>query len=95
MPGYHFELAAYLDSVKPDFTALWIFNPPVRSDFEVTYRTDGHVSQITPTDDMPHIFMVKSPKGIRSIIIHLAVAESMLRRNIYGLKLTRLYIKYL
>jgi len=91
MPGYNFELAVYMDSENPDVTALWIFNPPAYSDFEVAFRTDGHVSHITPAnDDIPRIFMVKSPKGIRSIIIHLAVAESMLRRNIYGLKLTRI-----
>jgi uncharacterized protein YjbI with pentapeptide repeats len=90
MPGFIFELASYLDFVKQDVTTLWIFNPPVLSNIEAAYRADGHVSHITPTEDMPRIFMVKSPKGIRSIIIHLAVAESMLRRNIYGLKLTRI-----
>ena len=90
MPGYNFELAAYLDSEKQDVITLWTFNPPVCGDFETVYRTDGHVSHITPTDDMPRIFMVKSPKGIHSIIVHLTVAESMLRRNIYGLKLTRI-----
>jgi len=36
------------------------------------------------------VYGEESPKGIRSIIIHLAVAESMLRRNIIGLKLTRI-----
>jgi uncharacterized protein YjbI with pentapeptide repeats len=91
LPGYGFELAAYLDSAKPIVTALWIFNPQVCSDFEAVYRTDGHVSHLTLTGvDTPRIFIVKSPKGIRSIIIHLAVAESMLRRNICGLKLTRI-----
>ena len=92
MPGFSFELAAYLDSAKSDVTALWLFNPPVYSDFQSTFRTDGTVSHVNTIDtDMPRIFMVKSPKGIRSIIIHLAVAESMLRRNICGLKLTRLF----
>ena len=90
MPGYAFEFAAYLDSEKQDVTVLWIFNPPVLDDLESTYKPDGHVSGITSIVDTPPIFMVKSPKGACSIIIHLAVAESMLRRNILGLKLTRL-----
>ena len=91
MPGYSFELAAYQDSSKPVVTPLWIFNPPVCSDFEAVYKTDGHVSHIAFTNtDTPRIFIAKSPKGIRSIIIHLAVAESMLRRSICGLKLTRI-----
>ena len=91
MPGYNFELAAYLDSAKPVVTALWILNPQICSDFEAVYRTDGHVSHLALTGaDTPRIFIVKSPKGIRSLIIHLAVAESMLRRNICGLKLTRI-----
>jgi len=91
MPGDNFELAAYLDSEKQAVTVLWLFNPPICSDFEAAFRTDGHVSHMANTSaDSPRIFIVKSPKGVRSTIVHLAVAESMLRRNIYGLKLTRI-----
>ena len=91
MPGYHFELAAYIDTLKPDVTALWIFKPKTYFNFQATYRNDGNISHITtPNVDTPRIFAIKSPKGVRSIIVHIAVAESILRRNIFGLKLTRL-----
>ena len=91
MPGYNFELAAYMGQEKKDVTPLWLFDPPANSDFHANYRTDGYVSHITPLDKkMPFIFTARSPKGIRSIVVQLAVAESMLRRSIFGVKLTRL-----
>ncbi len=38
----------------------------------------------------PGIFCIRSPKGSRYTIIHLSIAESILRRGICGLELARL-----
>ena len=38
----------------------------------------------------PGILRVRSPKGTVFIIVHLSVAESLLRRGICGLELMRL-----
>jgi hypothetical protein len=55
------------------------------------YRNDGIVKKLSLSDDsQPVIFKVKSPRGVISDIVHISVAESLLRRKYLGLKVTRL-----
>jgi len=54
------------------------------------FRSDGIVKNISLGDYCPPvIFKVKSPRGVISDIVHISVAESLLRRKYLGLKLTR------
>ena len=58
---------------------------------ETVFRNDGLIKKISFGDDNPPvIFKVKSPRGVISDIVHISVAESLLRRKYLGLKLTRL-----
>jgi len=90
MPKYDFSPVVYLDTAKEEQMVFWRFRPPQYDDYEASYRNDGTVSHIAFRDDRyPIAFTARSPRGKRSIIVRLAVAESALRRCILGLKFTR------
>ena len=90
LPKYDFVPVVYLDTAKNEQMVFWRFRPPQYDDFEADFRNDGIVSRITFNDDRyPIAFTARSPKGKRSIVVRLAVAESALRRCILGLKFTR------
>ena len=58
---------------------------------DAVFRNDGMVKKLSlDKDPPPVIFKIKSPRGTVSDIVHISVAESLLRRKYYGLKLTRL-----
>jgi uncharacterized protein YjbI with pentapeptide repeats len=89
--GCHFTPVVFKDSAEPKMIAFWKFDPNININFQADYRTDGYVSSIAPADcDMTFAFSTKSPKGFRSIVVHAAIAQSILHRSILGLKLTRL-----
>lgn len=91
MPGYDFKPVAFLDMNKPEQIIFWEFNPTLYNDCQADYRNNGLLSHISlNSDNAPPVFSMRSPKGLYSIIVHISVAESILRRNILGLKLTRL-----
>lgn len=91
MPKYEFEPVVYLEPVKDDQLIFWRFQPMYYADYQAVYRNDGIVSHITFLDDCtPIVFTVRSPKGVRSIAVRMAVAESVLRRSILGLKFTKI-----
>ena len=93
MPFYEFDSVPFVfmseDRAK---TALyWKFDAPVFERFNAAYRNDGMISHIKLNDNKtPLIFTAISPEGMRSMVVHLAVAESALRRSILGIKFTRL-----
>ena len=90
MPKYDFQPVVYLDMEKQEQMVFWRFSPPPYADYEATFRNDGIVSQISfPNNDAPIVFTARSPKGVRSIVVRMAVAESALRRCILGLKFTK------
>jgi hypothetical protein len=90
IPKYNFIPVIYLDSEKEEQLVFWRFRPPFYEDYQADYRNDGIVSHISfPNYDAPIVFTARSPKGIRSIIVRMAVAESALRRCILGLKFTK------
>ena len=91
LPEYDFQPVIFKDSVKPDMIALWKFSPEIYSDCKATYRNDGIVSHLMPADiDMPIAFTTKSDRGVSSIVVHLAIAESIYRRGMLGVKFTRI-----
>jgi hypothetical protein len=90
MSKYDFQPVVFLDTEKAEQAVFWRFRPPVYGDCQTAYRSDGIVSHISGLDNnAPSVFTALSPKGIRLIVVRLAVAESVLRRGILGLRFTR------
>jgi len=91
MPKYDFKPVIYWDTAKKEQAIFWRFRPPFYEEYQATYRNDGIVSYISlPNNSAPIVFTARSPKGIQSIVVRMAVAESALHRSILGLKFTRL-----
>jgi len=93
MPKYSFVPVVFLDTKKQEQIGFWRFSPPILSPahYQADYRNTGVISHISVTrENAPTVFSVRSPKGAWSVVVHVSVAESMLRRGILGLKLTRL-----
>ena len=90
LPKYDFKPVVYLDAQKQEQLAFWKFRPTFYGDYQAEYRSDGIVSRILfPNNRAPFVFTARSPKGVRSLVVRLAVAESILRRCILGVKFTR------
>lgn len=91
MPKYDFSPVVYLDPIKDEQMIFWRFRPPIYDKYKAIFRNDGIVSHILFQNiHEPIVFTVRSPKGIRSIVVRMAVAESVLRRSILGLKFTKI-----
>jgi len=91
MPRYDFQPVVYLDMEKAEQAIFWRFRPPEYQEYQAVFRNDGVVSHITFLNNMaPVVFSARSPKGVRSIAVRMAVAESALRRCILGVKFTKL-----
>ena len=93
MPTYELDSVpvVFLSADRADLAVYWKFDPPVFECFDATYRYDGFISHNKlKGNQRPMIFTAISPKGKRSIVINMAVAESALRRSILGLKFTKL-----
>jgi len=90
MPAYDFQPVVYLDVEKQEQLVFWRFRPPNYENYQATFRNDGIVSYISfPDNNAPIVFTARSPKGVRSIVVRMAVAESTLRRCILGLKFNK------
>jgi hypothetical protein len=90
MPEYDFIPVVYLDTEKDEQAIFWRFRPPLYTDYQATFRSNGIVLHISFSDThAPIIFMAQSHKGICSIVVRMAVAESTLRRSILGVKFTK------
>jgi hypothetical protein len=76
----------------PAITAVfWRFRPLLYEDYQAAYRNDGIVSRLSfPISNAPIVFTARSPRGIRSVVVRMAVAESALRRGILGVKFTKI-----
>ena len=91
LPKYDFIPIVYLEKDKLEQMVFWRFKPSHYTDYQATFRSDGLVSHISFTNNQaPVVFTARSPRGIRSIVVRMAVAESTLRRCIFGLKFTKL-----
>jgi hypothetical protein len=91
LPEYDFEPVVYFDRDKEEHIVFWEFKPPLYEDFQAVYRNDGIISHISfPIVNAPIVFTVRSPKKVRSIVVRMAVAESVLRRGIFGVKFTKI-----
>jgi len=90
MPEYDFEPIVYYDRTKDEQMVFWWFSPALYTDYQATFRNDGAVLHIDFSHNhAPIVFTAQSPRGIRSIVVRMAVVESALRRSILGLKFTK------
>lgn len=84
----------FLDSSSNQQAMFWHFTPVSLQPKELDYFIDGFVCHFTldylEGRHIPPIFQIKSKKGTISNIVHLSVAESILRRGYTGLQLLRL-----
>ncbi|MCL1976455.1 MAG: hypothetical protein FWG61_09890 [Firmicutes bacterium] len=88
---YDFKPVVYLDRDKEEQLVFWRFMPPLYNDYQAVYRNDGLLYSIAfVNNDAPIVFSARSPKGVRSIAVRMAVAESALRRAILGVKFTKI-----
>lgn len=88
------ELEAMLQPPQPNQTIFWRFEPPLLQldkDYKALYSMSGAVTHISFLGKkMPIVFTARSPKGVSSVLVRMAVAESALRRNFLSLKFTKL-----
>ena len=92
LPHNRWVMNGYVDTENGDTLVFWkmgLFECiPLQGS---VFRNDGIVKMISLSDDsLPVVFKVRSPRGVISDIVHISVAESLLRRKYLGLKLTRL-----
>jgi hypothetical protein len=89
MPKLEFIPVVFSD--KKDILTFYKFTPPLYEHCIPAYRIDNTVSRITFLNGPPPvIFTTKPQKNTYSAIVHLSVAESVLRRRILGLRFTKL-----
>ena len=91
LPKYDFQPVVYVDSPRNELMVFWRFKPAYFDGFQADFRSNGIVSSISfPEEIGPLIFTARSRKSAQSTIVRLAVAESILRRCIFGVKFTRI-----
>ena len=92
LPNNEFDPIFIIES-QDKMLVYWKFMPPVFDEFDAQYRNDGLISHISFSPDvekLPIAFTAISPKGVKSIVVRMAVAESALRRGILGVKFTKI-----
>jgi len=90
LPKYDFQPVVYVDSPKNELMIFWRFKPAYYEDCQADFKGNGTVSHLSfPEKIGPLVFTVRSHKGVPSTVVRLAVAESILRRCIFGVRFTR------
>ena len=87
----------FIEPPKKAQTTFWFLPPLPYSPSRVSTMPSGLPSAVyVEREDFarksPGIFRIRSPKGVYSMVVHLSVAESILRRGICGLELARLSV---
>lgn len=58
---------------------------------DVDFHNDSMISAVKKIGcNAPRLFQIKSKNGLSSIVVHLSIVESIMRRHILGLQLNRL-----
>jgi len=92
LPRYEFVPVFIIES-EDKILNYWKFMPPAFDGYNAQYRNDGlisHISFMPDVEKLPIAFTAISPKGVKSIVVRMAVAESALRRGILGVKFTKI-----
>ena len=86
---------AFVDPQKKAEKTFWFLPPLSYQPEQVTYASNGLPCAVFVKEEdfakkSPGIFFLKNPKGSPFVIVHLSVAESILRRGYCGLELQRI-----
>ena len=95
LPEQLWRPCVFIHPQKKEQKTFWFLPPLPYQPKQVTFSSNGlPVAVFIDKQDFakkaPGILRIRSPKGTVSIIVHLSVAESILRRGICGLELVRL-----
>ena len=93
LPKYDFEPVVFVKEGTNDMIEFWRFDPPIFKECDAEYRNDDIVSRISFLSDeveIPFIFTVTSPKGIKTIVMDMSAVNSILRRCISSIKFTKI-----
>lgn len=85
----------FVDLKKKEQETFWFLPPLPYAPEQISIASNGlplavYVGSQDFAKKSPGIFRIRSPKGVYSMVVHLSVAESILRRGICGLELKRL-----
>lgn len=86
---------AFVEPSKEAQKTFWFLPPLPYLPEEVTFAPNGTLCSIRVKEEdfskkSPGIFRISNPKGTPFVVVHLSVAESILRRGFCGLELVRL-----
>ena len=95
LPEQLWRPCAFVDMQKKQQRTFWFLPPLPYVPKQVIMASNGlpgavFIDEKDFAKKAPGILRVRSPKGTVFIIVHLSVAESLLRRGICGLELMRL-----
>lgn len=95
LPEQLWRPCVFIHPQKKEQKTFWFLPPLPYQPKQVTFASNGLPATIVIQDEdfakrAPGILRIRSPKGAVSIIVHLSVAESILRRGICGLELVKL-----
>lgn len=95
LPEQLWRPCVFIHPQKKEQKTFWFLPPLPYQPKQVTFASNGLPAAIAvePQDfckKAPGIFRIRSPKGSVSIVVHLSIAESILRRGICGLELVKL-----
>ena len=95
LPEQPWRPCVFINPEKKEQKTFWFLPPLPYQPKEVTYASNGlPASIVVDAQDFakkaPGILRIRSPKGTVFILVHLSIAESILRRGLCGLELERL-----
>lgn len=85
LPERAWRPCVFVDTEKVEQEAFWHLSIEDYMPEEVEFHNDGFIFKIKVSMDTPRIFRLKHKRGT-FIIVHVSIAESVLRRNILGLE---------
>ncbi len=94
--GYDWRPCAFVSLTSQKQQTFWFLPQIAYTPEQIETDSAGipcslHIKEADFAQKSPGIFRICSPRNDPFIIVHLSVAESMLRRGICGLELERLY----
>lgn len=95
LPRQAWRACVFIDSQRKEQKTFWFLPALAYRPQQVTAASNGmpaavYVKEQDFAKKAPGILRVRSPKGMVYYLLHLSVAESILRRGICGLELVRL-----
>lgn len=81
----------FVNPGKAGAETFWFLDPEEYTPAQTGLDPASILTKLYFSDtEIPRIFTVKPEKGVKSLVLHLSVAESILRRGILGLRMVPL-----